>query len=167
MKFLQQSAAFVLGFLLLAGSAFAQGQQMQQQQQAQPDSITDEELEKFAVVTNELQQIQQESQQEVETMLSDKEMDMQRFQQIMMSRQNPQMSDSVEITDEEEEIMAEIEPRLQEMQQESREEMMGAMQENELEPQRFQAISQALQSDPDVMNRFKEIAQEMDEQNQN
>lgn len=165
MKFLQQSAAFILGFLLLiAGSAFAQGQM---QQQAQPDSITDKELEKFALVTNELQQIQRESQQEVEKMLSDKEMDMQRFQQIMMSRQNPQMSDSVEITEEEEKTMEEIKPKLQKMQQQSRQEMMSAMQENDLQPQRFQAISQALQSDPDVMNRFKEIAQEINEQNQN
>lgn len=166
MKFLQHSAAFFLGFLLLAGSAFAQGQ-MQQQQQAQPDSISDEELEKFVLVTNELQQIQQESQKEVESILSDKEMDMQRFQQIMMSRQNPQMADSVEITEQEEETIEEIEPQLQQMQQQSRQEMMGAMQENELEPQRFEAISQALQSDPDIMNRFKEIAQEMNEQEQN
>lgn len=165
MKFLQHSAAFVLGFLLIAGSAFAQGQQMQQQ--AQPDSITDEELEKFASVTNELQQIQQESQKEVEKMLSEKEMDMQRFQQIMMSRQNPQMSDSVEITDKEEKTMQEIQPKLQKMQQQSRKEMMSAMQENGLQPQRFRAISQALQSDPDVMSRFKEIAQEVNKQEQN
>lgn len=166
MNFLQKSAAFVLGFLLMVGSAFAQGQQMQQQT-AQPDSVTDEELEKFAMVTNELQQIQRESQKEVEKMLSDKEMDMQRFQQIMMSRQNPQMSDSVEITKEEKQTMEEIKPKLQKMQQQSRQKMMGAMQENDLQPQRFQAISQALQSDPEVMNRFKEIAQEVNDQNKN
>lgn len=166
MNFLQKSAAFVLGFLLMVGSAFAQGQQMQQQT-AQPDSVTDEELEKFAMVTNELQQIQRESQKEVEKMLSDKEMDMQRFQQIMMSRQNPQMSDSVEITEEEKQTMEEIKPKLQKMQQQSRQKMMGAMQENDLQPQRFQAISQALQSDPEVMNRFKEIAQEVNDQNKN
>ncbi len=47
MKFFKQSAAFVLGFLLMAGSVFAQGNPMQQKmQQTQPDSITDEELKK-------------------------------------------------------------------------------------------------------------------------
>lgn len=160
MKFLQHSAAFVLGFLLIAGSAFAQGQQMQQQQSAQPDSITDEELEKFAMVTSELQKIQQESQKEVQAMLSDKEMNMQRFQQIMMSRQNPNMGDSLEVTDQEEKTMKEIEPKLQKMQQESRKKMMGIMQENGLQPQRFQAISRALQTNPEVMKRFKKIAQD-------
>lgn len=158
MKFLQHSAAFVLGFLLIAGSVFAQGQQMQQP--AQPDSITDEELEKFAMVTNELQQVQRESQKKVQDMLSDKEMDMQRFQQIMMSRQNPNMGDSIEVTEQEEETMKEIEPKLQKMQQQSRQEMMGIMQEEGLQPQRFQAISQALQQDPEMMKRFKKIVQD-------
>jgi hypothetical protein len=158
MKFLQYSAAFVLGFLLIAGSVFAQGQQMQQS--AQPDSITDAELEKFVMVTNELQKVQQESQKEVQAMLSDKEMDMQRFQQIMMNRQNPNMTDSIEVTDQEEQTIKELEPKLQKMQQQSRQEMMSIMQEEGLQPQRFQAISRALQSNPEVMQRFKEIAQD-------
>lgn len=158
MKFLQHFAAFSLGFLLIAGSVFAQGQQMQQT--AQPDSITDEELEKFAMVTSELQKIQQESQKEVQAMLSDKDMDMQRFQQIMMSRQNPNMSDSLEVTAQEEKTMKEIQPKLQKMQQESRKKMMSIMQENGLQPQRFQAISRALQQNPEVMKRFKKIAQD-------
>lgn len=157
MKFLQHFAASVLGFLLIAGSVFAQGQQMQS---AQPDSITDEELEKFAVVTSELQQVQRESREEVEDMLSEKEMDLQRFQQIMMSRQNPNMGDSIEVTDQEEETMEEIEPKLQKMNQQSQQKLMSIMQEEGLQPQRFQAISQALQQNPELMKRFKEIAQD-------
>ena len=157
MKFLQHSVALVLGFLLLAGSVFAQGQM---QQPAQPDSITDEELEKFAEVASELQRVQQESQEKVQAMLSDKDMDMQRFQQIMMSRQNPNMGDSIEVTDQEEETLAEIKPKLQKMQNESQQEMMGIMQKQEMQPQRFQAIQRAIQSDPAVMKRFKKIAQD-------
>lgn len=129
-------------------------------QPAQPDSISDEELEKFATVTNELQQIQRESQEKVQDMLSDKEMDMQRFQQIMMSRQNPNMGDSIEVTEQEEKTMKEIEPKLQKMNQQSRKEMMSIMQEEGLQPQRFRAISQALQQNPEVMKRFKKIAQD-------
>lgn len=157
MKFLQHFAASALGFLLIAGSVFAQGQQMQS---AQPDSITDEELEKFAMVSSELQQVQQESRKKVQDMLSDKEMDMQRFQQIMMSRQNPNMGDSIEVTDQEKETMKEIQPKLQKMQQQSRQELMSIMQEEGLQPQRFQAIARAVQSNPEVMKRFKKIAQD-------
>lgn len=158
MKFLQHSAAFVLGFLLIAGSVFAQGQQMQQP--AQPDSISDEELEKFAKVANEIQKLQQESQKQVQAMLSDKEMDMQRFQQIMMSRQNPKMGDSVEVTEQEQETMKEIEPKLKKMQSESQQKIMKTIKEEGLQPQRFQAISRAVQTNPEVMKRFKKIAQD-------
>lgn len=157
MKFLQRTAASVLGFLLIAGSVFAQGQQMQT---AQPDSITDEEIEKFAEIANEIQKIQQESQKQVQTMLSDKDMNMQRFQQIMMSRQNPNMGDSIEVTDQEEATMKEIQPKLQKMQNQSRQQIMSTMKEEGLQPQRFQAISRAVQTNPNVMKRFKKIAQD-------
>ncbi len=157
MKFLKHSAAVLLGFFLVAGSVFAQGQQMQPQQ---PDSISDEELESFAHVTNEVQKINQESQKKVQSLLEDKDMDMQRFQQIMMSKQNPQMADSVEVTEEEQKTIDNLQPKLMEMQQDSRQKMMTAMQENDLNPQRFQAIMRAVQSDQAVAQRFQRIAQD-------
>ncbi len=157
MKFFKHSAAVILGFFLVAGSVFAQGQQMQPQQ---PDSISDEELESFAHVTNEVQKINQESQKEVQSLLEDKDMDMQRFQQIMMSKQNPQMADSVEVTEEEQKTIDELQPKLMEMQQDSRKKMMDSMQENDLNPQRFQVIMRAVQSDQAVAQRFQKIAQE-------
>lgn len=163
MKFFKHTVALALGFFLFAGAAFAQGQQMQQQQ-AQPDSITDAELEKFAAVTSEVQKIQQESQQKVQAIVEDTDLNMQRFQKIMMSRQNPQMADSVDVTDEEQKIIEEIKPKLMKMQQSSRKEMMGAMQENGLNPQRFQAIMKAVQSNPEVMQRFQEIAKDTTQQ---
>ncbi len=159
MKFFKHSVALALGFFLMAGAVFAQGQQMQQQQ-AQPDSITDAELKKFAAVTSEVQRIQQESQKKVQSILADTDLDMQRFQKIMMSRQNPQLADSVEVTEKEQKIIEEVKPKLMKMQQSSRKEMMGAMQENGLNPQRFQAIMKAVQSNPEVMKRFQKIAQD-------
>lgn len=157
MKFLKHAAAFSLGVLLVAGSVFAQGQQIQPEQ---PDSITNDELERFANVTNEVQKINQKSQQKVQSMLEDKDMDMQRFQQIMMSKRNPQMADSIEVTEEEQKTIEEIQPELMKMQQDSRQKMMAAMQENELKPQRFQAILRAIQSDQDVAKRFQQIARD-------
>lgn len=157
MKFSKFFAVFAMGFLVLAGSIFAQGQQMQS---TQPDSITDKELKKFASVTSEVQKIQQKSQKKVQSMLADEEMDMRRFQQIMMSKQNPKMADSVNVTDKEQKTIEKLQPKLQKMQQQSRQEMMGAMQENELSPQQFQKIMRAVQSDPAVMKRFQKIAQD-------
>ena len=157
MKFFKHSAALVLGFFLVVGTAFSQGQQMQS---TQPDSITDAELKKFATVTNEVRKIQRQSQKKVQAMLADKEMNMRRFQQIMMSKRNPKMADSVNVTQQEQKTMKEIQPKLQKMQQQSRKQMMGVMKENGLNPQRFRAIMKAVQSDPAVMKRFQKIAQD-------
>jgi hypothetical protein len=164
MKFFKQSAAFVLGFLLLAGSAMAQGK-MKQMKSSKADSITDKELKKFAAVTSELQKMQQTQQRQVQNILAEKDMEMRRFQQIMMSKRNPKMADSIEVTAKEKKTMKEIQPKLQKMQQQSRKKMMGAMQENGLNPQRFQAIMRAVQSDRAVMQRFQKIAQENAQKN--
>lgn len=147
----------LLGLLLMTGSAFAQVQQQQQQQPAQADSVSDEELEKFADVTTESQSVQEGMREKVDSMLSDQEMEMDRFQQIMMSKRNPQAGDSVEVTEEEEATMEEIQPKLMEMQQESQQQMVSIIQDNGLEPQRFQEIMQAVRTNPEVMKRFQEL----------
>lgn len=161
MKFFKQSAAFVLGFLLMAGSVFAQGNPMQQQmQQTQPDSISDEELKKFAAVTS---QVNEKIDAEIVSLLSDKEMDPQRFQEIMMKQRNPQ-SDSADVTDQEQKTIDEVQPKLMKVQQK---EIMSAMKENGLQPQRFQAIVKALQSNPEVVKRYRKITQEQQQSGQN
>jgi len=165
MKFLKNSAAFVLGLLLLAGPAIAQGQMKQQMKSSQADSITDKELKKFAAVTNEMQKVRQQQQKQVQSILSEEDMGMRRFQQIMMSKRNPKMADSVQVTAEEQKTMKKIQPKLQKMQQKSRKQMMSAMQENGLKPQRFQAIMRAVQSDKAVMQRFQQIARDTASQN--
>lgn len=160
MKFFKQSAAFVLGFMLMAGSAFAQGQMQQQMQPSQPDSISDEDLQKFAAVT---QEVNEKIDDEIASLLSDKEMSPERFEEIMMSQQNPQQAgDSAEVTDAEQETMDEVQPKLMKMQQQ---EVMNAMEKNELDPQRFQAIVQALQSDPQIVERYREIVKEEEAEN--
>jgi len=158
MKLFKRSAVFILGFFLIAGTAFSQVKQ-QQQQNSQPDTVTDEQLKKFAAVNQELQKIRQSSSQKVQSMLADKEMDMQRFQQIMMSQQNPQAPDSLAPTKQEQKTMKEIQPKLNKIQKNSRSKMMGAMKDNGLNQQQFQAILKAIQSNPEVMKRFQKIAQ--------
>lgn len=160
MKFFKQSAALVLGFLLMAGSVFAQGNPMQQQmQQTQPDSITDEELKKFAAVTSD---VNEKIDEEIVSLLADKEMDPERFEEIMMSQNNPQQtSDSVDVTEQEQKTVDEVQPKLMKVQQK---EIMNAMEENGLQPQRFQTIVKALQSNPEVVKRYRQIAQEEQQQ---
>jgi len=158
MKFFQKLMPVIIGLLLMAGSAYAQVQQQPQPQQAQPDSITDTELQKFADVTTEFQKIQKEMTDKVDSMLAEEDMDMQRFEEIMMSKRNPQMADSVEVTEDEQKTMETIQPKLMEMQQESQPKMVSIIQDNELQPQRFQQIMQAVRTNPEVMKRFQNVA---------
>lgn len=154
MTFFKQSAALLLGFVLMAASAFAQGNMQQQMQQTQPDSISDDELKKFASVTSD---VNEKIDAELSSLLKDKDMDQARFEEIMMSQQNPQAGDSVKMTDQEQETLNEVQPKLQKLQQQ---EIMAAMKNNGLQPQRFQAIVRALQSNPDIVKRYQKIVQE-------
>lgn len=160
MKFFKHSAAFVLGLLLAIGPAIAQGQMKKQMQSSKADTITDKELKKFAAVTQELQKVRQKQTNKVQSILSKEDMDMRRFQQIMMSKRNPKMADSIKVTPKEKKTMKKIQPKLRKMQQKSRQQMMSVMQEQGLNPQRFQAIMRAIQSDRAVMKRFQKIARD-------
>lgn len=157
MNFLKNTVPFVVAMLLMVSSAIGQGQQMQQQQ-IDPDSITDEELQTLADIVDESQSIQEETQEELEVILEEEGMEMERFQTIMMSRQNPQMSDSVELTEEEEQTIEEIQPKLMQIQQESQQKFIQVVQDNGMEPQRFQQVMQAVQSNQEVAQRFQKIA---------
>lgn len=159
MTFFKKSAALLLGFVLMAGSAFAQGNMQQQMQQTQPDNITDEELEKFAAVT---QDVNKKVNEAVDSLLADKDMNPERFQEIMMSQRNPQ--DSADVTDQEQKTVDEVQPKLMQTQQQ---ELMGAIKANGLQPQRFQAIVQALQTNPEVGKRYREIVGAQQGQGQN
>ncbi|NGP89545.1 DUF4168 domain-containing protein [Fodinibius halophilus] len=163
MKIFKRSAVFILGFFLVAGVAFAQGQQMMQQQTAQPDSISDKELKKFATANQKMQKvrgdIQKKMMSEVKAALEDKEMDEQRFQQIMMSKRNKK-ADSINVTPKEEQTIKEIQPKLMKVQQGAQQQMMSVIQESGLNPQRFQVIMRAVQSNPEVMKRFQKITQD-------
>lgn len=155
MKLFKNTVPFVVAMLLMVGSVVGQGQQMQQQQ-IDPDSITDEELETLATIVDESQSIQEETQQELETILEEEGMEMERFQTIMMSQRNPQ--DSADMTQEEEQTIKEIQPKLMKIQQESQQKFIQIVQDNGMQPQRFQQVMQAVQSNQEVAKRFQEIA---------
>ncbi len=141
---------------MLAGTAVAQGQQMQNQ--AQVDSVTDAELKKFVDSTTEIQKIQQSTQQEVKKLVNDEGMKFRRFQMIMMSKQNPQLADSIQTTQQEEQTIQKIQPQLQQISQDAQQQFVQAIQDEGLTPQRYQQIAQAVRTNPELSQRFQEIA---------
>lgn len=141
---------------MLAGTAVAQGQQMQNK--AKVDSVTDAELKKFVKSTTKIQKIQQNTQQEVKKLVNDEGMKFPRFQMIMMSKQNPQLADSVKTTKKEEQTIQKIQPQLQKISQGVRQKFVKAIQDQGLTPQRYQQIAQAVRTNPELSQRFQEIA---------
>lgn len=159
MKFSKRAMLLFVGLLVMAGSAVAQVQQ-QAPQPAKADSITDQELQKFAEVSTEMQKIRQNMGQKVDSMLAETDMDMQRFQKIMMSKRNPKMADSINVSSEEQATIKKIQPKLMKMSQSAQQKMVSIIQEKGLNPQRFQQLMQAVRSNPEVMKRFQKVTQD-------
>ena len=146
---------------LAAGSLFAQAQQQPQmspQQQNLPTSsdVSDEELTNLGDAAEALEPIQIETQEKVRSAVEEEDLSFERFQQMMMAMQNPQMAQQVNITAEEKSKIQTLQPALMEIQTEARQKMSTTIQENGLTMQRYQQIILGAQQDPELMTRVEE-----------
>lgn len=161
MKFFKKAMPFALGLIVMAGSVFAQGQQ-QQQQQVTSEDVSKQELKNFVATASAVRGIQREAQTKLQQIVQDEGLKFQRFQLIMMSKQNPQVADSVKMTPEEQKALSAIQPKMQKMNQQIMQKFQTAIKDNGLTQQRFQQIAQALQTDTTLQQRFKKLqAQQM------
>lgn len=146
----------IIGLFLIAGAAFAQGQQQMQQQVTAADTVTDAEMEEFVKIVKELQEIRQNIEAEVQSMVEDEGLEFKRFQMIVMSKRDPKMAQQVEVTDEEEQLLEKLMPKLQTLQRETQQEQLAVIEEGALSGQRFDQIAKAVQTDPDIRKQFEE-----------
>ena len=151
----------VVGTILLftAGSLFAQVQQQQPPQQ--PDlptsaDVSDEEIAQIVDAIELMDPIQMEAQEKIEEAVEEENITAERFQQLMMAMQNPQMADEVDMTDEEMGKIQSLQPKLMEIQGEAQQEMMAKIEESGLTVERFQQINMGAQQDPELMQRLEE-----------
>ena len=158
MKFSKAIKALIITLFISAASLSAQQMQMPQIQPA--DSVSDAELAQFVNVAIDLQGIRFEADSMIVGRLEEEGMSTERFQQIMMAQQNP--AQSVELTTDEEQTVANMQSFLQEVSMKAQQQQMQAVQNSELTPQRFQSIAAALQQDQDLAVRFQEMAAEME-----
>jgi hypothetical protein len=170
MNFFKKITPTILGLMLIAGTSFAQVQQQQGQQGSQLSSedVSKEELKNFVATAGEVQSIQRESQAKLQEMVRTEGLEFQRFQMIMMSKQNPQMADSVEISDEEQASFKKIQPKMSKMNQSMLQRFQSTIKENDMTQQRFQMIAQAMNSSPELQQRFQKMqAAQMEEDGDN
>jgi len=158
MKFFKIISTVLFAALFATSAAFAQGQMGQQQQM--PDvptsnDVSDEELTKFVTTITEIEPIQIELQADVEELVEEEEIAFERFQQLMMAMQNPQMAEQIEITDAEREKIQNIQPKLSELQMKAEEEIIEKIEDNGLNVERYQAIMMGAQQDQELMQRLQ------------
>jgi len=151
----------VLFSLFVAGSLFAQGQQQPQmppQQQNLPTSsdVSDQEITQLGNAVEALEPIQNETQEKIKTAVEGEDLSFERFQQMMMAMQNPQMAQQVDITDEEKSKIQTLQPTLMQIQTEARQQMSAKIEENGLTMQRYQQIIMGAQQDPELMSRVED-----------
>ena len=153
------AATFAISSAFAQGMGQGQGQgQGQQQMPDAPtsDDVSEEELQQFVTTISEIEPIQVELQSDVEKLVQEHDISMERFQQLMMAMQNPQMADEVEISDEEREQIENIQPDLNDLQMKAEESMVEKIEENGLEVERYQAIMMGAQQDQELMTRLQE-----------
>lgn len=155
MNFIKRSASVFLALFVTATVVFSQDGR--QQKTATPDSVSDKELEQFANVADSARSIQQEVESKVQTLVEDEGMKFTRFQQIMMSKQDPDAPGQVKATKKEEETIQKIQPQLMQINQQAQQQFVQVIQDEGLSTQRFQEIMRAIQTDPRLQQRLEEV----------
>lgn len=158
MKVLIKSTHLIIALLLLSMGAL-QAQQMQMPQIAPAKNVTDTELEQFVEVAKEFQEISIATDNMLIAKLEEVGMSGQRFQEIMMARQNP-TAPQVELTPLEETTIENMQSFLQELSATMQQQQIEAVGNSELSEQRFQGIAMALQQNQELAERFQALVEQ-------
>ena len=148
-----------LFIFFFAGIAFAFAQMPQQTlQPADPESVTDTEMEQFAGVFVELQTMNQQIQQEMMTAVQEKGIEVERFNEIMNAQQDP--NKKVDATQKELETFAAAGQAIQQIQQSAQQDMQKVITDSELSLPRYQSIMAAMRNDTGLQQRLQEQIQQ-------
>ncbi len=160
MHFLKTIAASLIMVMVCTGMVVAQQQQPQPPQVLSPEDISDEELLTFVQASDAIQPIQQEAQSDMQEVVEEEGIEWQRFQQIMMAMQNPQMADQMDLSQEEEQSIQAVQPKLEEIEIEAYDEIRSEIAEQGIDVERYQAIFMSLQQHPELMERLEALLEE-------
>lgn len=155
-----------ISLLIAAGSLFAQVQPQGPQNMPAPatsEEVTDEEISKVVAALGEMEPIQAEIQEEIQAAVEEEGLTFERFQQMMMAMQNPQLADQVNITAEEKQTIQTLQPTLMQIQGEAQQKIAEKIEENGLTMERYRQIIVGAQQDSTLMARVQTKLEEEDE----
>lgn len=148
-------AVVALIMLMIAGAPVA----AQSSGSGQAAEISREELVDFVAALEEVQSLQQEMATTSQQSVQDSEMGEARFQELFQAQQSGQSPATPPSDAEQAEFDALIQ-QLQQIQQESNQLMVEAVQDEGLDVQRFNTIARAVQQNPELMERLQAIRSE-------
>ncbi len=156
MKF-KITTLLLLFMTLCTGLLTAQVPPMNPQMPDLPTSadVSDEELSQLASTIEQLEPIQLEAESKIAETLESEGITIERFQQMMMAMQNPQMADQVNITEDEMQKVQQIQPDLMEIQGEAEQKITEKIEDNGFTMDRYRAIIMGLQQDAELLERLQ------------
>ena len=128
-------------------------------QEGEARNFSDEELEQFVTVYQKASEIQQKNEAEMIQAIEDENLEMERFNEILMSRQNQQAPEEINATAEELNSFNKAAEKIMQVQQEAQTEITQLIEE-ELGAQTYQEIVSAYQQDPEVQEKVNQMLQE-------
>jgi len=124
------------------------------------DDVSEAELDNFISTISDIEPIQVQLQSDIQQVVQENDISIERFQQLMMAMQNPQAAQQVEITDEERQQIQSIQPELSDLQMKAQEQMVERIESNGMNIQRYQAIMMGAQQDQELMTRLQTALQD-------
>lgn len=162
MRILKSLVNATVAILISTTGLFAQMQQQAPQMPDLPTSseVSDSELTKLVSTIFDLEPIQILAQEQIQGALESENITVERFQQMMMAMQNPQLADEINITEEEMGKLQAIQPALIEIQGDADRDMVEKIEENGFTMERYRSIVMGAQQDPELMARIEALLED-------
>jgi len=150
MIFLKRTASLLLLFTIGTLGAFAQTNTNK--------DISDGEIKQFVEAVQGIQAVEMSAQQKMMGEVAKEDMEVERFNEILQSMQNPEMKVTPPTEDESKKIQR-ISQSIQQIQMNAQQEMQTKIEDSGLTIERYQAIMTQVQSDPKLQNRIQQSMQ--------
>lgn len=119
--------------------------------------ISDRELEQFANLVPQLQEIEQSARQEVDQAIEASGLGRDRFNELYQAQQTPEAAVSSEATDEEQQSFEQIVGQIDSIKQDVRTQQDEVIRAEGLEPERFDQILAAIRQDPTLRQQLQQM----------
>ncbi len=152
------SIGLIIGlFFISQNNVWSQEASQMQQEKLE---VSDVELNRFANALHKLQGIQDSTQQEMIAAVENTGLEVETYNQVMKELQNAESMEDVNASEEKVQQVQQAYQEVQEIQISQEQEIAEAIQEEGLKSDRFQKILQAVQQDPELMQRLQNLDEE-------